>query len=125
MFKVCGIWVSPVEVEASLVSHEAVLAAAVVGDQDDHGLTKPRAFVVLQPDRVASALLISQLQDHVKHQIGPWKFPRWIEFVPDLPETVTGKIQRFRLRGQTLNGAFPGQGISAWPSSPAAVQSKS
>ena len=125
MFKVCGIWVSPVEVEASLVSHEAVLAAAVVGDQDDHGLTKPRAFVVLQPDRVASALLMSQLQDHVKHQIGPWKFPRWIEFVPNLPETVTGKIQRFRLRGKKLNGAFADQGMSSWPASPAAVQSLS
>jgi 4-hydroxybenzoate-CoA ligase len=125
MFKVCGIWVSPVEVEASLISHEAVLGAAVVSDQDSHGLTKPRAFVVLKPDRVASALLISQLQDHVKHQIGPWKFPRWIEFVPDLPETVTGKIQRFRLRGQSLSGAFPDQGSSSWPSARGAVHARS
>jgi 4-hydroxybenzoate-CoA ligase len=123
MIKVCGIWVSPVEVEASLVSHDAVLQAAVVGDQDNHGLTKPRAFVVLKPDRVVSALLIAQLQEHVKHQIGPWKFPRWIEFVPELPETVTGKIQRFKLRDPNLSGAFPGQGISTWPSSLAVVHS--
>lgn len=111
MFKVCGIWVSPVEVEASLISHEAVLGAAVVADQDDHGLTKPRAFVVLKPDRTASEQLIAQLQEHVKRQIGPWKFPRWIEFVPDLPETVTGKIQRFRLRGQSLTGALLSTGF--------------
>src|SRR5208283_444238 len=112
MFKVCGIWVSPVEVEASLISHEAVLDAAVVADQDDHGLTKPRAFVVVKPGRATSAQLIAQLQEHVKQQIGPWKFPRWIEFVPDLPETVTGKIQRFMLRGLSSTGAFPGHGIS-------------
>jgi 4-hydroxybenzoate-CoA ligase len=115
MFKVCGIWVSPVEVEASLISHEAVLGAAVVADQDDHGLTKPRAFVVLKPDRATSPQLIAQLQEHVKQQIGPWKFPRWIEFVPDLPETVTGKIQRFRLRGLSSTGVSPGHGISSWP----------
>ncbi len=117
MFKVCGIWVSPVEVEASLISHDAVLGAAVVADQDDHDLTKPRAFVVLKPGRTASAQLMAQLQEHVKQQIGPWKFPRWIEFVPGLPETVTGKIQRFRLRGRSATSASPGLGISSWPSS--------
>jgi 4-hydroxybenzoate-CoA ligase len=111
MFKVCGIWVSPVEVEASLISHEAVLGAAVVADQDDHDLTKPRAFVVVKPGTVTSVQLIAELQEHVKQQIGPWKFPRWIEFVPDLPETVTGKIQRFKLRGLSSTGAFPGHGI--------------
>ena len=115
MFKVCGIWVSPVEVEASLISHEAVFAAAVVADQDGHGLTKPRAFVVLKQNTAISPQLVTQLQEHVKRQIGPWKFPRWVEFVPDLPETVTGKIQRFKLRGGKSTGAPSGPSTMAWP----------
>ncbi len=97
MFKVSGIWVSPFEVESALVSHAAVLEAAVVAHMDDEGLVKPKAFVVLKQGFSGDGLF-EELKDHVKAQAGPWKYPRWIEFLPDLPKTATGKIQRFRLR---------------------------
>ena len=96
MFKVSGIWVAPFEVEQSLISHPAVLEAAVVPARDTEGLEKPKAFIVLKD---ASAAIASEdLQDFVKDKIGKWKYPRWIEFVEDLPKTATGKIQRFKLR---------------------------
>ncbi len=97
MFKVSGIWVSPFEVESALISHAAVLEAAVVPAEDEDGLTKPKAFVVLNQG-VSADGLFEQLKDHVKQEIGGWKYPRWIEFVGDLPKTATGKIQRFKLR---------------------------
>lgn len=97
MFKVSGIWVSPFEVESALVAHEAVLEAAVVGYQDDDGLTKPKAFVVLL-DNHSEDGLYNELKDMVKDSIGKWKYPREIVFVKVLPKTATGKIQRFRLR---------------------------
>jgi 4-hydroxybenzoate-CoA ligase len=99
MFKVSGYWVSPFEVESALISHEAVLEAAVVAATDADGLVKPKAFVVLKPGRPASADLVEALQSHVKARAGLWKFPRRIEFVDGLPKTATGKIQRFKLRG--------------------------
>ncbi len=98
MLKVGGIYVSPVEVEAALVTHEAVLEAAVVGREDDQKLVKPQAFVVLKPGQSSSDGLKAALQQHVKDKLAPYKYPRWIEFVPELPKTATGKIQRFRLR---------------------------
>jgi 4-hydroxybenzoate-CoA ligase len=100
MMKVSGIWVSPFEVEAALIAHEAVLEAAVVGHEDSDGLLKPRAFVVLTEagQAIAPAALQEMLKAHVKTQCGPWKYPRWIEPVEALPKTATGKIQRFRLR---------------------------
>jgi benzoate-CoA ligase family protein len=106
MIKVSGIWVSPFEVEASLISHDAVLAAAVVGYQDDDGLTKPRAFIMLRPYVTSSPPLLAELQEHVKQQIGTWKYPRRIDIVPNLPETANGKIQRFRLRVEQLDAAM-------------------
>ena len=99
MLKVSGIWVSPFEVESAVASHPAVLEAAVVGHADENGLIKPKAFVVLRGDADQSADLIAQIQQHVKAKLAPYKYPRWIEFVPDLPKTATGKIQRFKLRG--------------------------
>ena len=98
MFKVNGMWVSPFEVEAALVSHEAVLEAAVIGKEDGDGLTKPKAFIVLKNGYAADELLVDALRSHVKERAGPWKYPRWIEVRPDLPRTATGKIQRFKLR---------------------------
>jgi benzoate-CoA ligase len=95
MLKVSGIWVSPAEVEAALVSHDAVLEAAVVGKEDEQKLVKPKAFVVLKPGKQAG---IEELQGHVKSKLAPYKYPRWIEFVGELPKTATGKIQRFKLR---------------------------
>jgi 4-hydroxybenzoate-CoA ligase len=98
MFKVSGIWVSPFEVESALAGHDAVLEAAVVPKKDGDGLLKPKAFVVLKPGQSGSEGLLEVLQDHVKTKAGPWKYPRWIEFVDSLPKTATGKIQRFKLR---------------------------
>jgi 4-hydroxybenzoate-CoA ligase len=98
MFKVNGMWVSPFEVETALGSHEAVLEAAVVGKEDGDGLVKPKAFIVLKDGYAADDALLETLRAHVKERAGPWKYPRWIDFRPDLPRTATGKIQRFRLR---------------------------
>jgi 4-hydroxybenzoate-CoA ligase len=97
MFKVSGRWVSPFEVESALISHEAVLEAAVVAAEDEDGLLKPKAFVVLK-EKAAADDLFEILKEHVKAKVGAWKYPRWIEFVEDLPRTATGKIQRFKLR---------------------------
>jgi 4-hydroxybenzoate-CoA ligase len=97
MFKVSGIWVSPFEVESALITHPAVLEAAVVPEADPEGLLKPKAFVVLRADANTDGLH-EALKEHVKQKIGPWKYPRWIDVVDSLPKTATGKIQRFKLR---------------------------
>jgi benzoate-CoA ligase family protein len=104
MLKVGGIWVSPIEVEATLIQHDAVLEAAVVGQEDDDRLVKPRAYVVLKDPARASDPLAAELRAFVKDKIAPYKYPRWIDFVPELPKTATGKIQRFKLR-QGAGGA--------------------
>jgi 4-hydroxybenzoate-CoA ligase len=97
MFKVSGIWVSPFEVESALITHPAVLEAAVVPKADPEGLLKPKAFVVLRSDAKTQGLQ-DALKEHVKQKIGVWKYPRWIDVVDSLPKTATGKIQRFKLR---------------------------
>ena len=99
MLKVGGIWVSPVEVENTLIKHPAVLEAAVVGREDTDRLVKPHAFVILKPPAAGGAALEDELKAFVKDKIAPYKYPRWIEFVAELPKTATGKIQRFKLRG--------------------------
>ena len=98
MLKVGGIYVSPFEVEAALVTHSAVLEAAVIGVADENRLIKPKAFVVLKPGQSAAAGLDDALKAHVKDRLAHYKYPRWIEFVSELPKTATGKIQRFKLR---------------------------
>jgi benzoate-CoA ligase len=98
MLKVSGLFVSPVEVEAALVSHDAVLEAAVVGRADDNQLIKPKAFVVLKQSASPCDELKLALQQHIKDRLAPYKYPRWIEFIAELPKTATGKIQRFKLR---------------------------
>jgi len=98
MLKVGGIWVSPVEVESTLAMHPAVLEAAVVGQEDADKLVKPKAYVVLKDALTASPDLEEDLRNFVKGKIAPYKHPRWVEFVSELPKTATGKIQRFRLR---------------------------
>ncbi len=95
MLKVSGIYVSPFEVESTLMLHPSVLEAAVVGKQDGDGLTKAQAFVVLKDGKSATA---DELKAFVKERLAPYKYPRFIEFVSELPKTATGKIQRFRLR---------------------------
>ena len=97
MFKVSGIWVSPFEVEQAIVSHPAVLEAAVVAARDDQDLEKPKAFVVLKQEVDADSFS-EELKEQVKNKIGKWKYPRWVEVVSELPKTSTGKIQRFKLR---------------------------
>ena len=103
MLKVSGIYVSPIEVESCLIEHEAVLEAAVVGHEDDDQLIKPKAFIVLKPGVRATPALADAIKAHVKAQLAPYKYPRWMEFVDELPKTATGKIQRFKLRALAAN----------------------
>lgn len=98
MLKVGGIFVSPIEVESALTAHPAVHEAAVVGREDGERLIKPIAFVVLAAGFAASEALSNELKAFVKSRLAPYKYPRWIEFVAELPKTGTGKIQRFKLR---------------------------
>ncbi|MBK9339507.1 MAG: benzoate-CoA ligase family protein [Rhodoferax sp.] len=95
MLKVSGIYVSPFEVESTLIQHEAVLEAAVIGVIDDEGLTKTKAYVVLKSGQTATD---AELKAFVKDRLAPFKYPRVIEFIAELPKTATGKIQRFKLR---------------------------
>src|SRR5215218_1456508 len=98
MLKVGGIWCSPVEVESCLIAHPAVLEAAVVGHADENSLIKPKAFVVLKQAGGGGAALTDELMALCKTTLAPYKYPRWVEYVPELPKTATGKIQRFKLR---------------------------
>jgi benzoate-CoA ligase len=98
MLKVSGQYVSPFEVEATLVEHPAVMEAAVVGLPDSQGLCRPKAFVVLKDSGQAGPGMAAALKEFVKSRLAPYKYPRDIEFIDELPKTATGKIQRFRLR---------------------------
>ncbi|HXX11274.1 MAG TPA: benzoate-CoA ligase family protein [Burkholderiales bacterium] len=100
MLKVSGMYVSPFEVEGALLTHPQVLEAAVIGAPDEQQLVKPKAFVVTKPGAQAGDALAEALKQHVKARLAPYKYPRWIEFLPELPKTATGKIQRFKLRGR-------------------------
>ena len=95
MLRVSGMYVSPFEVEAALSEHPAVLESALIGITDTEGLTKSKAFVVLAEGQQVSA---DELKVFVKERLAPYKYPRFIEFIDELPKTATGKIQRFRLR---------------------------
>jgi benzoate-CoA ligase len=97
MLKVGGLWVSPIEVESTLIEHPAVLEAAVVGVEVE-GLTKMKAFVILREGHLGAPALVGELQEWCKMKLERYKYPQLVEFVPDLPRTVTGKIQRFKLR---------------------------
>ncbi len=98
MLKVSGMYVSPFEVEAALMTHPDVLEAAVVGAADEQQLIKPKAYVVLKPGLAPSPAFGDILKSHVKERLAPYKYPRWVEFISELPKTATGKIQRFKLR---------------------------
>ncbi len=108
MLKSGGYWVSPAEVEAALLTHPAVLECAVVGREDEARLVKPAAFVVLKAGHSASAELGDELKAHVKTRLAVYKYPRWIEFVGELPKTATGKIQRYKLRDSRAAASTPG-----------------
>jgi len=99
MMKVGGIWTSPVEIEACLIAHPKVLEAAIVGREDDSGLIKPEAWIIPKDNPgPESSALEQELHSHVKAALAPYKYPRWWNFVDELPKTATGKIQRFKLR---------------------------
>jgi benzoate-CoA ligase len=102
MLKVSGIYVSPFEVEATLVQHRPCSRPPVIGKEDADGLTKTKAFVVLKPGGQVDE---AELKAFVKDRLAPYKYPRFIEFVSDLPKTATGKIQRFKLRELERNRA--------------------
>jgi benzoate-CoA ligase family protein len=98
LFKVNGSWLSPAEVESALIAHPAVLEVAVVARDDESGLPKPAAYVVVKPGVSANDALARELQDWVGRRTAGFKRPRWVEFLPELPKTATGKLQRFKLR---------------------------
>ncbi len=98
LFKVHGLWLSPAEVESALLAHPTVLEAAVIARDDEAGLAKPAAYVVLKQEFAPNETLARELQDFVAECIGGYKRPRWIEFLQELPKTATGKLQRFKLR---------------------------
>ncbi len=103
MLKVSGIYVSPIEVESTLMSHEAVLEVAVIAKEDPDHLIKPAAYVVLKNGYEAGDEMSAALKQHVKNNLAPYKYPRWFKFVDELPKTATGKIQRFKLREMEQN----------------------
>ncbi|MCP4297662.1 MAG: benzoate-CoA ligase family protein [Proteobacteria bacterium] len=98
MLKVGGIWCSPFEIESKLIEHPEVLEAAVVGNLDENNLIKPKAFILLKRFESAGDQLKKELQQFCKQNLAPYKYPRWFEFVKELPKTATGKIQRHLLR---------------------------
>lgn len=98
LLKVGGLWVAPLEVESVLLQHPSVAECAVVGHRDEQNLEKPKAYVVLKPGQQPSAELVQELKDFVKSRLQPYKYPRWVEFVAELPKTATGKVQRYKLR---------------------------
>lgn len=99
MLRVGGVWVSPIEIEAVLSRHQAVLECAVVGMPDDSQMIKPKAFVVLKDKAgVEAGAIETELKDFCRANLAHIKCPRWIDIVDELPKTTTGKIQRFRLR---------------------------
>ena len=98
MLKVSGVWVSPVEIENTLMEHEAVAEVAVVGRRDGDDLVKPVAWVVVRDGHRSGPELAAHLQEFVLARLAKYKCPRWIEFVQELPKTATGKLQRFKLR---------------------------
>lgn len=104
LFKVNGRWLNPAEVESVLIAHPAVQEAAVIAREDANHLTKPAAYVVIRDNCVANDELAHKLQDWVMEKIGAYKRPRWIEFLPELPKTATGKLQRYKLREWQARG---------------------
>ena len=100
MLKVGGLWCSPTEIEGCLIEHAKVLEVAVIGRADPDGLIKPEAHIILNNHEDAGPETEEELRAHCKAGMAHYKYPRWINFVEDLPKTATGKIQRFRLREQ-------------------------
>ena len=98
VIKASGYRIGPFEVESALQSHPSVAESAVVGSPDELRGTIVKAFIILAPGFEPSDQLIKELQDHVKRETAPYKYPRDVEFVSELPKTVSGKIRRVELR---------------------------
>ena len=93
-----GYRIGPFEVESALVEHPAIAEAAVVASPDRLRGEIVKAFVILTPGYAASDALAAELQEHVKNSTAPYKYPREVEFVAELPKTISGKIRRVELR---------------------------
>ena len=100
LFKSGGIWVSPIQVESTLLAHPAVAEASVVAERDQEGLEKPIAYVVLKSGLAADAAMEQALRAFARERLAVYKCPKTFHFVSELPKTATGKIQRFKLRSQ-------------------------
>jgi benzoate-CoA ligase family protein len=98
MLKVGGMWCSPIEIESRLLAHPKVREAAVIGRLDDKGLVKPAAYIVLVNPADENDATARELQQYCKLHLAGFKYPRWFSFVREIPKTITGKIQRFKLR---------------------------
>lgn len=98
MLKVKGMWVSPIEIESTLLEHPAVQEAAVIGFADANELVKPAAYVVLRSGHSGTPQLGDEIKQHISSRLAPHKCPQLLEFVTELPKTATGKIQRYKLR---------------------------
>jgi benzoate-CoA ligase len=110
LFRVSGQWVSPIEVESALIEHPCVLEAAVIASEETTNLQVPKAFVVLRDGHVGGTELVRELQDFVKQRITPYKYPRLIEFLPELPKSAAGKLLRYKLREkESANRKPPGE----------------
>lgn len=105
MLKVGGIWVSPIEVESCIMEHPDVLECAVVGMHDEKELIKPKAYVTLKSGVQPSDQLAEDIKAHVKKTLAHYKYPRWVEFITDLPKTATGKIKRYMLKDPSIEKA--------------------
>ena len=103
MLRVGGVWVSPTEIESVLAEHPSVLECAVIGAPDEHEMIKPKAYVVLRQGVAGDAGLQDGMRSFLRERLAHIKCPRWIEFCAELPKTATGKIQRFRLRAQSVS----------------------
>ena len=104
MLKVSGVFVAPAEIENCLLQHEAVLECAVVGQESEEGLVKPKAFIVLREDFVNSEELAEDIKQFVKSRIAVYKYPRWVNFVSSLPKNDRGKIDRKQLKATDKHG---------------------
>ncbi len=118
LMKVSGQAVWPSDLESLLQAHPAVLECGVIGDYDEEGLLKPRAYVVLKDGHAPSAELARELQEFVKRNTAPFKYPRWVEFVESLPKTATGKIKRFELRQRRAEQRARAAGLPVPPAPP-------
>jgi benzoate-CoA ligase len=98
LLKVGGIFVAPLEIENCLLAHPDIKEAAVLGVPDEQGLIKPHAFIVVNEGVFTSEDLARRIQEYVKANLAPYKYPRWVRFVADLPKDDHGKVSRRALK---------------------------